>query len=275
MSNQTKYLSDGRKVVLVGWLNNVEAIVQEIFVTAAGDEIPSGERFVVKSLHDTPVKSYKDKELERLEKREKDAKATILRLEKEIELIDERLKTRRAMASCIEKAAKSMSPEDLDLLEMFTTGQIKWAVDLDYRINDPVPFDTYFADVDTEYGRRRFDGIKLLTLFGTSEGNLRFRVNHYRDGSGCYSNSYFFKDRESALSFIKDTVDFRIQEGKCSITDYDKCLSMGIAFSAEATEKMRDKKRAELESAITKHIKQQDDAGAAISKFKKELEELK
>ena len=55
---ETKFLSDGRKVVVVGALNNQETIVQEVFVTQQGDEIPGGERFVVKSLHDQPVESW-------------------------------------------------------------------------------------------------------------------------------------------------------------------------------------------------------------------------
>ena len=53
-----KYMSDGRKVVVIGQLNTVESIVQEIFVTEQGDEIPSGERFTTKDLHDTPEQNY-------------------------------------------------------------------------------------------------------------------------------------------------------------------------------------------------------------------------
>ncbi|VGD33408.1 Uncharacterised protein [Klebsiella pneumoniae] len=55
---EIKYLSDGRKVVVVGQLNQTETIVQEVFVTEAGDELPGGERFVTKSLHDVPVESW-------------------------------------------------------------------------------------------------------------------------------------------------------------------------------------------------------------------------
>lgn len=58
-----KYTTDGRKVVIIGDLNQTEKIVQEIFVTEDGAEIPSGERFVVKSLLDTPAKSWKEKRL--------------------------------------------------------------------------------------------------------------------------------------------------------------------------------------------------------------------
>lgn len=42
MSNM-KYLADGRKVVVIGKINQTEHIVQEIFVTDSGDELPSGD----------------------------------------------------------------------------------------------------------------------------------------------------------------------------------------------------------------------------------------
>src|SRR6476659_8101217 len=41
-----KYTDDGKKVMVVGKLNAQQTIVQEIFVSA-GQEIPSGENFVV------------------------------------------------------------------------------------------------------------------------------------------------------------------------------------------------------------------------------------
>ena len=76
--SEFKYLSDGRKVLVVGKLNNVEYIVQEIFVTTGGDEVPSGERFTTKNLHDEPVVSYR-------EKREKESEQRLKRIERDIE----------------------------------------------------------------------------------------------------------------------------------------------------------------------------------------------
>ena len=84
-----KYLSDGRKVVVIGNLNNKETIVQEIFISKSGDEIPGGERFVVKSLHDEPVMSYKDKQAIESEKREQESKRRVDVLQRaESQLID-------------------------------------------------------------------------------------------------------------------------------------------------------------------------------------------
>ena len=63
-----KYTSDGKKVVVVGALNSKETIVQEVFVQGE-TEIPSGENFVVKSLHNSPSISWKEKNLLDLEKK--------------------------------------------------------------------------------------------------------------------------------------------------------------------------------------------------------------
>ena len=61
-----KYTSDGKKVAIVGKLNAQETIVQEVFVSGES-EIPSGENFIVKSLHDNPVVSWKEKKTQEIE----------------------------------------------------------------------------------------------------------------------------------------------------------------------------------------------------------------
>lgn len=60
-----KYTTDGKKVKVLGNLNSQEKIVQEIFIVNES-EIPSGEHFVVKTLHDAPAVSWKEKNLKRV-----------------------------------------------------------------------------------------------------------------------------------------------------------------------------------------------------------------
>lgn len=74
-----KYTTDGKKVVVLGDLNSNEKIVQEIFITPSGNELPGGENFVVKSLLDEPAKSWKEEEIAKLEKRYNDRKREIQR----------------------------------------------------------------------------------------------------------------------------------------------------------------------------------------------------
>ena len=66
MENQKKYTTDGRKVVVLGSLNSQEKIVQEVFIIN-GSEIPSGEHFVVKTLHDYPAVSWKESRLREID----------------------------------------------------------------------------------------------------------------------------------------------------------------------------------------------------------------
>ena len=63
---EIKFTTDGKKVIVIGSLNSQEKIVQEIFIVG-GSEIPSGEHFVVKSLHDAPAVSWKEKNIKEIE----------------------------------------------------------------------------------------------------------------------------------------------------------------------------------------------------------------
>lgn len=65
MNREIKYTTDGRKVLVLANLNSQEKIVQEIFVIN-NIEVPSGENFVVKALHDAPAISWKEAELKKL-----------------------------------------------------------------------------------------------------------------------------------------------------------------------------------------------------------------
>ena len=91
-----KYTTDGKKVVVIGDLNQTEKIVQEVFVTKDGCEIPSGERFVVKSLLDKPAISWKEKTLNDLELKYKSQKEywdkEISKLDSEKRLVSKQLK---------------------------------------------------------------------------------------------------------------------------------------------------------------------------------------
>ena len=72
-----KFLTDGRKVRVIGKLNNNESIVQEIYIDEGGSEIPSGDNFTAKNLHDAPVETYTDREI-------KKKKAKLVSIESEI-----------------------------------------------------------------------------------------------------------------------------------------------------------------------------------------------
>lgn len=113
---QTKYTNDGKKVAIVGKLNADQTIVQEIFITENGQEIPSGENFVVTSLHDQPVKKWstyyenKCKETEKMyESQLKSIENNYRSARKKAEYLYEAAKTIQALSNGFDKAMQQVA----------------------------------------------------------------------------------------------------------------------------------------------------------------------
>lgn len=206
---EIKYTTDGRKVAVVGKLNSQETIVQEIFISG-GNEIPSGENFVVKSLHDAPSVSWKEQRLKELEERfDRDSKkleSGITALAKEYE---KQSKTIKYKIGFLEELEDKMEEGDFDRLIRFISGDIKWLVTSNYGELSIVPFDDKIAQMDDG----RFEGLKLLTIFGNSSGSLSYRINDYRDGSGSYETCFPCKTEEEAMSLLKGLFYQRLEKG--------------------------------------------------------------
>lgn len=175
-----KYTTDGRKVVVIGSLNSQEKIVQEVFIV--GDaEVPSGENFTVKALHDAPAVSWKEKSI-----KEWDAA-----YERASKLHDERLKKLHDMHRDVEermnyvgKVLKNVSRETFDTLILLLTDRAKWVV-----IGGYCPRIIEWKHERCQYGK---DRLRLLSLFGLDDGTFSFRRSAYSDGSDSGSGDEFF-----------------------------------------------------------------------------------
>jgi hypothetical protein len=149
---EAKYLSDGRKVVVIGQLNNVESIVQEVFVSDSGDQIPSGEKFTTKSLHDEPVKSWKEREAAKVE-------ATYLRKKDELSSIEREIRDMRSKRSSHAKLIAS-NLRQINELEGFDVGiladvmarNIKWVCSAGWAWEKIMSFDE-FIEIRSAYDR--------------------------------------------------------------------------------------------------------------------------
>lgn len=193
--SEIKYTTDGKKVVVIGNLNSVEKIVQEIFVID-GSEIPSGEHFVVKSLHDAPAVSWKERNLAELEARYKKESAEY---ERDIDRIrkDYRNKSNefRAKFKYIASAIKNADESSFNTLCDFICGNIKYIV-----ISQYTPELVSFADFNQMY-----DGnLRLMSIFGKDDGTFTYAVGDYHDYSG--SNKMFipFKNYDDAFEKFRE-----------------------------------------------------------------------
>ncbi|HFD0468263.1 TPA: hypothetical protein ACF01X_001548 [Yersinia enterocolitica] len=262
---ETKFLSDGRKVVIVGQLNNQETIVQEVFVTAAGDELPGGERFVVKSLHDVPVESYLSKEKARQEAALAKAKAAIESVNREIADTRNKLSLYRDMLKQVKTFADHIEEQDLSHFVNVMTGQLNYAVHADYRIPKIENFSEYMSVIENSYGNKRYEGLKLMSVLGNSDGRIDLRVNRWGDGSGSYSDVTFFKTYEEAREFVKSSALKLLESSSLSVEELQHLKKIGVEFNQDEMMKIRSR----LESSCDKHL---ENVTATFNKSKEKIE---
>ena len=223
---QTKYTNDGKKVGIIGKLNAEQTIVQEIFITEGGQEIPSGENFVVTSLHDAPVLSWKEKKLKEIEdKFESDRKRyeqSIDRLSKEYKDQSELLK---AKLNYIGLVLRNASPESFQLLVDYITGEIKWVI-MDEKWSKPklMPIE--------EFNQKYEDKLRLLSFFGKDDGSFSYAIGSYHDYSGSQTTFTPYKDYETAKERFKEIL---LQKGVGEDT-LDAAKKHGIEFPKEMIE---------------------------------------
>ena len=215
-----KYTTDGKKVVVIGDLNQSEKIVQEIFVTEDGCEIPSGERFVVKSLLDSPSVPWKEKSLKELEQKYESQKkywdAQINQLNDEKRIVSNQL---RQIVKNIKSAINNDSLiKAIDGIELFLCADKMYVLANDYRKFIIKEFnadsDDFFASrYDNSYGRKEFDSLRLVSLYGRSDGDLCWQIGEYADYSGSFKEFLFFKSEKECVEKMQEIVDSTIQYG--------------------------------------------------------------
>lgn len=257
---EIKYTTDGRKVAVVGKLNSQETIVQEIFISN-GNEIPSGENFVVKSLHDAPVVSWKEAELKKLEERYNKEKANY-----ELEL-DRLYKERREKGHKImeilsyqDKLIKHLPKNEFDRLSMILSGEIEWVVvDRDYMLPQIWKFEDWKLAED---GDKK---LKLLTVWGEDDGTMTYGLGNYASYSSSFEskNVNFFRDKESAEACYADLLR------KQSISDnvIVAAKKYNVTLDPEKLEVFKQSKIASENKAIEDYKKQILDRENNIKKY--------
>lgn len=261
-----KYTNDGKKVLVVGKLNAEQTIVQEIFVSA-GQEIPSGENFVVGSLHDQPAESWKEKNLRELEARYESER---LRLTGAIDEQKRRLvfaqSKAAAQASALTGFCKNSDPSQLATLNSFMAGEITHLFVSGY---SPEIVDWLNGDAAYDVGRwhesLRLDGIKLVSLYGLSDGSLEYRLCEYRDGSGGGGKTILpAKSYQEALALAQAECDRQSAEYAANKNNYFSMSCWEKIEGISIPEEARQKHQAIADTAKAKRI---NDLKAELAKL--------
>ena len=253
---EIKYTSDGKKVRVVGKLNAQETIVQEIFCDGE-NEIPSGENFVVKSVHDKPVISWKEKEIKRLD--DKYVLDSEFYKNKDIELRKRTSQLSRVLTETY-NIEKYFSEDKLKYLDLFLSGGITHYLETSWGIKI-VEFSKACCGCD-------HNNMKLLTLYGSSSGELNWRLCNYSDGSGGNSHVIPCTSYEEALIKAQEHIDEHILKND-SVSNYilDSAKKYDLNIPKKYIQKNINEKIRVVSDVISS--KQGD-----IDKKKKELEIL-
>lgn len=271
--NNIKYTKDGKKVVVIDDLNQTEKIVQEIFVTEDGKEFPSGEKFVAKSLLDEPAKPWKQIKLDRLEekyeteKKEWEQKIDELRNKKRIayNALYERVKWLRNVA---ENSNEQEFKDAINRLADFLSNKNKWVVMKKYSRYYLSPFNdegvNMLDSIRVEFDCPRYDSMRLLSLYGDSEGKLSYQIDEYCYGGGESKLVTFFRNKKSALSFLQDKID----EKEEYTSDYiEMAHEYGLKLDKKKLDAYNNKDRQYIINNIKDLEKRLEDAKKDLENF--------
>lgn len=203
-----KYTTDGKKVLVVGKLNAQQSIVQEVFISN-GNEIPSGENFVVTSLHDAPVESWKEKHLRELEESyDRRRKSMERESEEACKRLSQAKEKAKLQATALFAFAKNSNDSQLELLKDFLSGEITHFFIDSYKPEIVTWEGDELYQVDDWNGSHRIEDLRLISLYGRSDGNISWRLNQYCDGSGgCKYDISPCKSYQEALALAQEKFD--------------------------------------------------------------------
>lgn len=177
-----------------------------------------------------------------------------------------------------DRLAKLKKYQGLELLEDFIDGKITHFVvcESEYSIDLRIKTATEAIEKGGSHDDRWDKTLKLVTLFGKSNGDLQWKVNRYYDGSGDHKQIWPCRNedeaRQTMSAIYQKMVDDHFQTATEDrpywfITGYEKAVSAGLEQKPEVTERYRKLKKAEL-------LKQEAAARTELEKAQAKLDAL-
>lgn len=177
-----KYLSDGHAVEVVATLPMDRGFVVDPCVEdpETGEPVLLGELMIVEDIYDKPPVEYIDREI-------RDKRMKLNAVHEELRLIEQECRLAQAERKRLLEKLKQVPA--LRRIEDFLDGKITHVVSRQYGRIHITPIGEMVCESDREF-RNNPKSLKLMTLYGQQPGDLSFRVNQYKDGSGSSSSEY-------------------------------------------------------------------------------------
>lgn len=261
------FTKDGRRVELVAITTDGSYVVSQVIRFDGYDgeyNYGRGETTFEQELWEKAPVAVVDEEITVANDRIREAE--ILRSVRIREALDAEREVR-------DRLAKLAKYKGLEHLEAFIDGKLTHFVDL------------YSYDILTaaQAIERREYGPKLLSLFGDAKGNLSWRVNEYRDGSGSWREMLPATSEEDAASvrserLSSDLVDAYFEEFKKLgrpypfMTKFKAAIKHGIPVTDQMRADYADLAKVDLKKAEEEAIRSCNHANERLARIRSELE---
>jgi hypothetical protein len=194
-----------------------------------------------------------------------------IKIMNEINIISQDLSKKRIELKDIHDIIESKRKiyNEVDILFKFLDNKINFSVVKEYNGYNICSVKEAITTKDSYYDHSR--DIKLVTLFGDSKGNLQYKINQYRDGSGSGSdNVWFFETEDEAKRWLLNKIESDIiaNERYFNLEEHIKMKEKYNIKSDIFDKKIEDLKKNKHKNEM-KRIKELEDE---IEKIKKEME---
>lgn len=168
-------------------------------------------------------------------------------------LSEARLEADRAVNECWERLKKLTRIPALRNLELFLAGRITHLVSIpEYGLPEIHPL-AWAIDNDTSFGAR--PGLRLMSLFGCSDGDLEWRLNRYRDGSGSWTTVIPCTSIAEAREELAKVLAPKFAETPCRPV-LEAAEKAGVAVPEEYRERLTIAEEVQRQARIAEHRRQ-------------------
>lgn len=204
----TAYTIAGGEVEVVGMLDG-KYLVYHVYEEFWGDESAYHADTSVIHSYDTiyasPPVEVQNKEIQKLEEVISNKRKELAELEVKI------ITTKKDHTALLANLKKT---DALQYIDDIIEGRITHIVEVSFRSVRIHEFDEF---IRTRY--RHDKGLRLLSLYGASKGDLQFKVNEYTDGSGSDTEVYPAPSKEIADALAKKLLIDIVKDTEKQITE--------------------------------------------------------
>lgn len=235
-----KYLPNGQCVDVVAPLPSGGFVVTDCLEDDTGESF-QGEPYVVPAVLDSPCTARVASEYQAVADKLDAAR-------KELAAIREEIRT--AESGRQEILARISQKRGLERIDDFLSGRIRYVVMNQFGRVKVLPLEQCTCEGDDKHR-----DLKLISLFGDSNGNVFWRANQYKDGSGCWHEIDLCLSRDEAMAVAAQRLS-----DLCESYHLDNVVAsakeLGIPLSPDVLAKWRDRRlqaaRKDRDAAIKK-----------------------